>query len=151
MANREEIQNFPKVGNLEVFMNSKAWCSFDKALQSPPDDERVSFRSSPMKRFKPLGLMLFGVTVGMTVQCFIRNCDNIDVACYGTLPAVIFGRAYSYEQLYKMLSEGEVNLNEWADFDTVDVGNIITVHITAPRPGMLHNVQCAMWGISHKF
>lgn len=129
-------------------MNSKAWCSFDKALASPPDDERAIFQSAPMRRFRPMGLMLFGVSKGMTVQCFIRSCDNLDVACYGTLPACIFARAYSYEQLHKMLSEGEVNLNEWANFDTVEVGNIIRVHLHAPRPGMLHETQVAMWGMA---
>jgi hypothetical protein len=143
-------EEFPRIGKLEVFDNSKAWCSFEKVLNSPPDDERMMFQAAPMRHFKPLGLMLFGVSRGMTVQCLISNRDNMDVACYGTLPAVIFARAYTYEQLYKMLSEGEANLNEWADFDTVNVGNIIRIYITAPRPGMLHEVQCAMWGMSHR-
>lgn len=146
---KHEKDEYPAIGKLEVFMNNKAWCSFEKALASPPDDERAIFRAAPMRRFKPMGLMLFGVTKGMTVQCLIRNCDNLDVACYGTLPACIFARAYSYEQLYKLLKEGEINLNEWANFDTVDVGNIISLYLRAPRPGMLHDVQVAMWGMSH--
>lgn len=144
----EQDDKCSTIGKLEVFMNNKAWCSFEKALSSPPDDEHAIFQSAPMRRFKPMGLMLFGVSKGMTVQCLIRNCDNLDVACYGSLPAYIFARAYSYEQLYKMLKEGEVNLNEWANFDTVEVGNIIRVRMQAPRPGMLHDVQVAMWGMS---
>ncbi len=146
-----EQETYPRIGKLEVFKDSKAWCSFEKTIGSPPDDEHITFRAAPMRRFKPVGLMLFGISKGMTVQCLIQNCDNLDVAAYGTLPAQIFARAHSYDQLYRMLKEGEANLNEWADFMVVNVGNIIVLRLTAPRPGMLHDTQAAMWGIAQTF
>jgi hypothetical protein len=145
-----EALGIPNMGHVEVFMNSKAWCSFERTADYRANDERIVFQCYPMKRFKPLGLMLFGVSKGMTVQCYIRNMDGLDVASYGTLPAQIFARAYSYEKLYQMLKEGEANLNEWADFAEVDVGNVLRIVLGAPRPGMLEEVQVAMWGMTHQ-
>ncbi len=125
----------------------KAWCSFERSDMGG-DDERQQFTSGVMLAFKPMGMMLFGVKPGMTVQCFISTREQLDVAFYGELPAMVFSRAHSYEQLQKMILESETNINEWAQFDTVNVGNIIRVLIKAPRPQMLHDVQVAMWGLA---
>lgn len=86
----------------------------------------------------------------MTVSCKISSRYNIDIAHYGTLPALIFGRARSYEHLKKLIEEGQEALNEWASFDTVGIGNTIQIYLKAPRPGMLLDVQVAMWGLSNE-
>lgn len=134
----------------QIQRESKAWCGFVRKDYSQSDEEQ-HFHADIMMEFKPVGLMLFGVKLGMTVQCYISTREQLDVAFYGTLPAMVFSRAQSYEQLQKMIMETEANINEWADFETVHVGQIIRVVLKAPRPHMLTEVQVAMWGLKTAF
>jgi hypothetical protein len=133
-----------------ILRDDKAWCGFEsKGLSS--DGLSMHYHASVMNYFKPIGLMLFNIYPGTTVQCFISTREQLDIAFYGTLPAQIFSRARSYEHLFQLMREEDTNLNEWANFAAVEVGNIIRIVLKNDRPDVLYNAQVAMWGIAARF
>lgn len=106
----------------------------------------------PLHPFKPVGLILWGVSEGMKISQY-RLSQQLEVlASWDPVPAQFFTMAKSYEQLAELVESG-ILPPSWCDFSWCDVGQLIRVELQDPHgerlkePGL---VQVAMWGTSRQ-
>ncbi len=107
--------------------------------------DSTTFSTQPDIVFKPCGLMFWNLPDDAILEiCRVCN-QEVVLAGYGPLPAKIFARAQSYEDLKKLVEDGETLFNEWISCPAVTPANRIYI-ILRSKIGSFSNTQAAFWG-----
>lgn len=133
--------------NVKGPFNFKRWLPFE--FIGDRRSELVTFSAQPIVMFKPIGLMFWGLPPGAELlACQMMHRETI-LAGFGNLPAQIFSRAQSYEQLAALVDKGEEIFHDWMTAFELTPANVIRIILKSDIPSGFLHTQVAMWGYSN--
>ena len=104
------------------------------------------FWAQPDIMFKPMGLMLWDLPHDAELKA-CRICNNeVVLASHGALPAKVFSRAQSYEDLKKLVEDGETLLGEWIESIPMTPANRASIDLSSNLEGGFQYTKAAFWG-----
>lgn len=122
------------------------WLGFARVELYPTRDDILSFVGTPQLPFKGRGLMFFDVPRDATLDAVLVGTNAEVLVSYEGIPARIFSRAHSLEEMRRRTELGEEEFNTWMELSVCEPGHLIRLNLTSQTPNGFMFTQAAMWG-----
>lgn len=110
----------------------------------PSSDARM-LQASPMRPFKPRGLMLWNVGEIEVEAAIIGHTHQLAASC-GRIPGQWFATSQSFEQVCEALKTGKEPARGWGDWDALYPGVLVRLIFSYPVDAFSPHVRALMWG-----